>query len=173
MSTTRSATGRREFLKLAAAATGAASLGGAMPAIAQRTRVLRYGHMLPADTLYNKAILMFADEAGKLSSGKIKIEIYPSSQLGTIPEMLSAAKVGSLHLTMAVPAWYSNFMKPIDAFTLPYIVSSPERLKAALDGTLGKEVERMGDAAGFHGPRLLADRQPPHREQDTTGQQTG
>jgi C4-dicarboxylate-binding protein DctP len=64
--------------------------------------------------------------------------------------MLSATKVGSLHLTMAVPAWYSNFMKPIDAFTLPYIVSSPERLKAALDGSLGKEVERMGDAAGFH-----------------------
>ena len=23
---------------------------------------------------------------------------------------------------MAVPAWYSNFMKPIDAFTLPYLV---------------------------------------------------
>ena len=41
---------------------------------------------------------------------------------------------------MAVPAWYSNHMKPIDAFTLPYIVSSPDRLKASLDGTLGKEV---------------------------------
>jgi len=145
-----SGAGRRKFLQFAAAATGAASLDGAAPALAQRTRVLRYGHMLPADTLYNKAILMFADEAGKLSSGKIKIDIYPSSQLGTIPEMLSATKVGSLHLTMAVPAWYSNFMKPIDAFTLPYIVSSPERLKAALDGSLGKEVERMGDAAGFH-----------------------
>ena len=51
---------------------------------------------------------------------------------------------------MAVPAWYSNFMKPIDAFTLPYIVSSADRLKASLDGTLGKEVSRMGDAAGFH-----------------------
>jgi tripartite ATP-independent transporter DctP family solute receptor len=106
--------------------------------------------MLPTDTLYHKAILVFADEAGKLSGGKMKIDVYPSSQLGTIPEMLSATQVGSLTLTMAVPAWYSNFMKPIDAFTLPYIVSSSDRLKAALDGTLGKEVARMGDAAGFH-----------------------
>ena len=144
-----SGAGRRKFLQFAAAATGAASLDGAAPALAQRTRVLRYGHMLPADTLYNKAILMFADEAGKLSSGKIKIDIYPSSQLGTIPEMLSATKVGSLHLTMAVPAWYSNFMKPIDAFTLPYIVSSPERLKSALDGNVGKEITKMGQGAGF------------------------
>jgi C4-dicarboxylate-binding protein DctP len=150
LSITRSSAGRRNFLKLAAAATGAASLGATGPALGQRARTLRFGHMLPTETVYHKAILMFADEASKLSSGKIKIEIYPSSQLGTIPEMLSATKVGSLNLTMAVPAWYSNHMKPIDAFTLPYIVSSSDRLKAALDGTLGKEVERMGDAAGFH-----------------------
>jgi C4-dicarboxylate-binding protein DctP len=64
--------------------------------------------------------------------------------------MLSATQVGSLTLTMAVPAWYSNFMKPIDVFTLPYIVSSPDKLKGGLDGTLGKEISRMGDAAGFH-----------------------
>ena len=148
--TTSSGTKRREFLKYTAAATGAAALGVNAPALAQRARVFRFGHMLPADTLYNKAIIVFADEAGKLSGGKMKIDIYPSSQLGTIPEMLSATQVGSLTLTMAVPAWYSNFMKPIDAFTLPYIVSSPERLKASLDGVLGKEISRMGDAAGFH-----------------------
>jgi tripartite ATP-independent transporter DctP family solute receptor len=145
-----SSTGRRTFLKWAAAATGAASLGVGGPAVAQRARVFRFGHMLPNETLYHKAVQMFADEAGKLSSGKIKIDVYPSSQLGTIPEMLSATQVGSLTLTMAVPAWYSNFMKPIDAFTLPYIVSSADRLKASLDGTLGKEVTRLGEAAGFH-----------------------
>jgi tripartite ATP-independent transporter DctP family solute receptor len=141
---------RRRFLKIAAASAGAASLGPVGPALAQRARVFRFGHMLPADTLYHKAIQMFADEAGKLSSGRIKIDLYPSSQLGTIPEMLSATQVGSLTLTMAVPAWYSNFMKPIDAFTLPYIVSSSDKLKASLDGVLGKEVARLGDGAGFH-----------------------
>ena len=142
--------GRRDFLKLAAAAGGAATLGIATPAIAQRARVFRFGHMLPTDTPYHKAIQMFADEAGKLSGGKIKIDIYPSSQLGTIPEMLSATQVGSLTFTMAVPAWYSNFMKPVDAFTLPYIVSSADRLKTSLDGPLGKEVTRLAEAAGFH-----------------------
>jgi tripartite ATP-independent transporter DctP family solute receptor len=141
---------RRDFLKYSAATVGAASFGLPLPTFAQRAKVFRFGHMLPADTLYNKAIQMFADEANKLSAGRVKVDIYPASQLGTIPEMLSATQVGSLTLTMAVPAWYSNFMKPIDAFTLPYIVSSPEKLKSALDGTLGKEVSRMAEAAGFH-----------------------
>src|ERR1700737_1112911 len=117
--TAASSSKRRTFLKWAAAATGAASLGVGGNAMAQRARVFRFGHMLPNDTLYHKAIQMFADEAGKLSSGKIKIDVYPSSQLGTIPEMLSATQVGSLTLTMAVPAWYSNFMKPIDVLPLP------------------------------------------------------
>jgi tripartite ATP-independent transporter DctP family solute receptor len=145
-----SRTGRREFIKYTAAAAGAASLGVTGTVLAQRAKVLRFGHMLPTDTLYHKAIQMFADESSKLSSGKIKIDVYPASQLGTIPEMLSATQVGSLSLTMAVPAWYSNFMKPIDAFTLPYIVSSSDRLKTALDGTLGREITRMGEGAGFH-----------------------
>ncbi len=149
--TNRRATPRRNFLKYSAAAVGATSLGLPLPTLAQRAKVFRFGHMLPADTLYNKAIQMFADEANKLSSGRVKVDIYPASQLGTIPEMLSATQVGSLTLTMAVPAWYSNFMKPIDAFTLPYIVSSPDKLRAALDGgAVGKEVVRMADAASFH-----------------------
>jgi len=140
--------GRRNFLKMGAAA--AASFGIAAPGFAQpRVRAMRFGHMLPTETVYHKAIVMFADEVNKISGGKMKIDVYPSSQLGSIPEMLSQLKVGSLTMSMAVPAWYSNFMKPIDAFTLPYIVSSPERLKSALDGNVGKEITKMGQGAGF------------------------
>jgi TRAP-type transport system periplasmic protein len=142
--------GRRDFVALGLAAGTAASFGVSSPAIGQRARAFRFGHMVPADTLYHKAIQLFADEAGKLTSGKIKVDIYPSSQLGSIPEMLSQTQVGSLTMSMAVPAWYSNFMKPVDAFTLPFLVSSADRLKASLDGVLGKEIARMGEAAGFH-----------------------
>jgi C4-dicarboxylate-binding protein DctP len=62
--------------------------------------------------------------------------------------MLSQLKVGSLTMSMAVPAWYSNFMKPIDAFTLPYIVSSTERRRAARRQRR-QEITKMGHGAGF------------------------
>jgi len=137
---------RRKFLALAA---GASALGVASPAIAQRARTLRFGSMMPPDTIYHKACVMFAEELAKLSSQKMKVEVYPSSQLGSIAEMLSATQVGTLPITLAVPAWYSKFMKPIDAFTLPYIVSNPDKLRPALDGAVGKEIVKMGQAAGF------------------------
>ena len=140
---------RRDFLKIGAA--GAATLG--LPSVGRaqqpRTRAMRFGHMLPQETVYHKAIVMFAEETNKLSGGKMKIDVYPSSQLGSIPEMLSQLKVGTLTMSMAVPAWYSNFMKPIDAFTLPYLVSSSAKLKTALDGNVGKEITKLGHGAGF------------------------
>jgi tripartite ATP-independent transporter DctP family solute receptor len=156
---------RRKFLALAA---GASALSIASPAIAQRARTMRFGSMMPPDSIYHRACVMFADELAKLSSGKMKVEVFPSSQLGSIAEMLSATQVGSLQITLAVPAWYSKFMKPVDAFTLPYIVASPERLHATMDGSLGKEVVELGQAAGFQlighllvGGRHIVNRQRP------------
>jgi C4-dicarboxylate-binding protein DctP len=139
--------GRRNVL--ASTLAMGATAGLAAPAIAQRARVLRYGSMLPADSIYHRACVMFGDELAKLSSGKLKVEVYPDSQLGTIPEMLSSVQTGSLQMTMAVSAWYSKFMKPLDAFTLPYMVPSAEKLQAALGGALGQRIAGMGEATGF------------------------
>ena len=113
MHTYRLAT-RRNVLASAAAA---AATGLAAPAIGQRARVLRYGSMLPADSIYHRACVMFGDELAKLSSGKLQVEVYPDSQLGTIPEMMSSVQTGSLQMTMAVSAWFSKFKKPLDAFS--------------------------------------------------------
>jgi tripartite ATP-independent transporter DctP family solute receptor len=159
---------RRDALMLMATAgvAGAAgTFGLAAPAIAQATRTLRFGHMVPAKTVYHKAIQMFGDELAKLSNNKFKLEIFPSSQLGPISEMLQSVQAGSLDFSMAVPAWYSNFIKPMDVFTLPYIVESPERLRTALGGDIGKKIEEMGTGVGFHifgywllGPRNIVNR---------------
>jgi C4-dicarboxylate-binding protein DctP len=142
---------RREFLKMSLAAGGAAALGlgTSAPALGQATKTIRFGHMLPTDQIHHKAVVVFADEIAKLSGGKIKVEIFPSSQLGTIPEMLQSVQAGSLTMSMAVPAWYSSFMKPVDAFTLPYLVANADKLHAALDGNIGAQVAKMGEGAGF------------------------
>jgi C4-dicarboxylate-binding protein DctP len=153
--------GRRTFLK-ATLAAGAAAFGGALaaPAIGQSAKVLRFGHMLPETQTQSRAIHMFADELARLSSNKIKVEIFPSSQLGSITEMMQSVQAGSLSVSMAVPAWYSTFAKPLDAFTLPYLVASVDRLKPALDGEIGADIAKYCDGAGFKvvGTMLLGGR---------------
>jgi TRAP-type transport system periplasmic protein len=127
----------------------AAVLPLATPAIAQRAKVMRFGTPVPADTIYHQALLMFADYVGKASGGKLKVEGYPSGQLGTIKDQLTNVQLGTQAIAAAVPAWYSNFVKPMDVFTLPYIVSSPEKLRAAVDGPFGTKMKGMLDAAEF------------------------
>lgn len=171
---------RRDVLKLTATAgvAGAAgALGFGMPAIAASTRTLRFGHMVPTNTVYHKAIRKFGDELAKLSNNKLKLDIFPSSQLGPISEMLQSVQAGSLDFSMAVPAWFSNFMKPMDVFTLPYIVSSEARLRAALDSNVGAGIVKMGTGAGFQfigywllGPRHIVNRlHPIHTPADCKG----
>ena len=140
---------RRNFVKLSLTAGAAASFGLSAPAIGQQARTLKFGHMLPVDNVYHKALALFGDELGKISSGKLKLEIFPSSQLGNIAEMMQSVQAGSLSMSMAVPAWYSSFIKPIDAFTLPYLVSSTDKLQPALEGAIGTEISRYCDTAGF------------------------
>ena len=142
---------RRDFLKMSLAAGASATLGMGLsaPAIGQQARTLRFGHMLPPTQIHARAVQMFADELAKLSSNKLKVEIFPSSQLGSITEMMQSVQAGSLSMSMAVPAWYSNFAKPLDAFTLPYLVSSADRLRPALEGAIGRDIAKYCETSGF------------------------
>ena len=139
---------RRQFIK-AVGAVGAVGALGTTTAQAQSTKTLKFGHMLPTDQVHHKAIALFGEELGKLSKNTIKLDIFPSSQMGSIPEMLQSVQAGSLSMTMAVPAWYSSFMKPLDAFTLPYLVGNEEKLRPALEGPLGAQINKFAEPAGF------------------------
>ena len=112
-----SALKRRDVLKLSLAGAAAATFGLSSPAIGQQPKVLRYGHNLPADSIYHRAISLFGSELNKLSSNRFKLDVFPSSQLGGMAEMIQSVQAGTLTFSMAVPAWYSSYMKSIDVFT--------------------------------------------------------
>ena len=142
-------TGLTRRAMLAVAAGGAAAVL-AKPAVAQRVRTLRLGSPQPVDSNYHRAAVMFADEVAKLSSNGLKVDVFPNAQLGSINEMLNAVQTGTLSMTLAVPAWYSGLIKPMDVFTLPFLVRSPDRLRAALDGPLGDVMKAKAEAVNLH-----------------------
>jgi tripartite ATP-independent transporter DctP family solute receptor len=129
--------------------TGAALGALPLPALAQRAKTLRLGSPQPVDSNYHRAAVMFAAEVAKLSSNKLKVDVFPNAQLGSIKEMLSAVQLGTLSMSLAVPAWYSGIIKPMDVFTLPFLVRSPDRLRAALDGPLGDAMKMKAEAVNL------------------------
>jgi C4-dicarboxylate-binding protein DctP len=141
---------RRQFVKATTAIGAAATIGTGSAARAQgQVRTLKFGHMLPPDQIHHKALVLFGEELAKRSNGRMKLDIFPSSQMGSIAEMLQSVQAGSLTMSMAVPAWYSSHMKPLDAFTLPYLVGNEDKLRPALEGPLGREIARYADEKNF------------------------
>jgi tripartite ATP-independent transporter DctP family solute receptor len=140
----------RRFVIHLPLATGAVAAGLSAPALAARKRVLRLGSPQPVSSNYHAAAMMFAAQVSKLSGGSLAVQVFPNSQLGSIDQMLTSVQVGSLSMTLAVPAWYSGYVKPMNVFTLPFLVRDPARLRTTLDGRLGAAIGEKGDAAGFH-----------------------
>ncbi len=160
---------RRRFLTSCAAAS--AALG--MPAVAraQRARVFRFGSPTQPGTTYTQAMEIFASEAARLSNNGIKIELYPSYQLGSIKDMLQATQLGTQSIGMAVPAWFSSWSRAMDVYSLPFLVASEERLWRALTGPFGERVAKPIESAGFKplgywimGPRQMANNVRPIRK---------
>jgi tripartite ATP-independent transporter DctP family solute receptor len=168
---------RRKVLKFSLAAAAAGAIG--MPTVvqAQRAKVLRFGSPVREGVTFYKAQEVFANEIGALSGGKIKVELYPNFQLGSIKDMLTATQLGTQQIAMAVPAWFSGYAKPIDVFSLPFIVESYTRLRAALDGAFGQKVLALTEPAGFKvigywlmGPRQMANNlRAIHKPEDLKG----
>ncbi len=167
-------TSRRGLIGLSLAA--AAPL--AMPAIAQnRQRALRFGSPMSTNTTYHQAMVDFQEELARLSNGKLKVDLFPNAQLGGLKDMLTAVQLGTQSMLITVPAWYSNFIKQMDVLSLPFIVGSSAKLRAALEGELGQRLNKYANAAGFqflapwmNGPRHIVNNiRPVHTPKDLEG----
>ncbi|MBH0238490.1 TRAP transporter substrate-binding protein [Methylobrevis albus] len=81
---------------LAAAAFAAATLGSAF---AQEVKEIRLGSPWPTASTIHTALPVFADEVERLSEGKIKVRVYPDSQLGDIQALINGVQLGTVDMT--------------------------------------------------------------------------
>jgi TRAP-type transport system periplasmic protein len=108
----------------AIAAALAGALGWAMPAAAQQTFTLKFGHVAPATEVADDhvAALYLKSYLESRSGGRIKVEIYPASQLGDFRAMVEQVQLGTLEATHTSVGGIGQFFPEIQALELPYII---------------------------------------------------
>jgi TRAP-type C4-dicarboxylate transport system substrate-binding protein len=152
---------RKTFLGLAGAA--ALSLGlGAVPAAAQDV-TLRMHQFLPPQANVPKLILdVWADQVEEASDNRIKIERYPSMQLGgTPPELMDQAIDGVADIVWTVVGYTPGRYPSTEVFELPFMMTNARAASAAywqmfekhMKDTEFKDVHILG--AWVHGPGLI------------------
>jgi C4-dicarboxylate-binding protein DctP len=119
----------------------ALSVALAAPAWAQSQIVIKFSHVVAPNTPKGKGSLKFQELAEKYTSGKVKVEVYPNSQLYKDNEELQALQLGSVQMLAPSLAKFGPLgVKEFEVFDLPYILPDKAALNKVTHGALGKKL---------------------------------
>ncbi len=104
------------------------------------TKSIKLAHGLDINHPVHKAMLLLGEELEKKSEGKLNLEIYPSSQLGSERQCLELLQIGSLGMTKVSAAVMENFAPDMKVFGLPFLFKNKAHRFKVLDGEIGKEL---------------------------------
>ena len=141
---------RRQFFGLAA---------GALTHSAARAQDKRYVMKISGTTI-NDAPHLFAKNYGaaveKDSGGRIKAEVYPASQLGSIPRQIEGVQFGAIQCAVIPPEFYVGIDERFEVMTAPSLVDSLEHgQRVAADPAVLKLMLGLGTGKGLHGVGLF------------------
>lgn len=106
---------------------------------------LKLAHSLSVSHPVHLAMVYFQERVEEKSGGKLRIEIYPSSQLGGERECLELLQIGSLAMTKVSSAVMENFSPKLNVFSYPYIFRDKEHRYKVYDSELGAELLTEGE----------------------------
>jgi C4-dicarboxylate-binding protein DctP len=159
-------------------ATGAAALAAAVPlARAQAPIVIKFSHVVAPDTPKGKGADRFKQLAEERSKGRVKVEVYPNSQLYKDKEELEALQLGSVQMLAPSLAKFGPLgAKEFEVFDLPYIFHDTASFRAVTEGPVGKGLLDKLQSRGItglaywdNGFDIMTSNKPLHHPSDVKG----
>lgn len=87
-----------------------------------------------------------AERVKEESNGKMRIDIYPSQQLGSERELLELLQIGSLDITKVSSSVLEGFEPLYKIFSVPFLFENEEHRFNVYDGEIGRELLDAGQS---------------------------
>ena len=129
-----------------ASLAGLAALGGAAPARAARPELLvRFSHVVASGTPKGQMALHFQRLVAERSAGRIRVEVYPDSQLYGDEDELEALKLGAVELLAPSLSKFGQAGLPeFEVFDLPFLFDDLAQVRRVTQGPVGRRLlERL------------------------------
>jgi tripartite ATP-independent transporter DctP family solute receptor len=107
------------------------------------TLTFQLAHVFPPNHSFQTAMVKFADGAKEKSGGKIDIQIYPSSTLGTERENQEALMSGTLDMAVVSYEAYLVVVPEIGAVILPFQYNDYDHCDKVLAGPAGQKAHEI------------------------------
>lgn len=129
------------------------ALGAAfgLPAQAQAPIVIKFSHVVAPDTPKGKGAQRFKELVEERSKGRVKVEVYPNSQLYKDKEEMEALQLGSVQMLAPSLAKFGPLgVKEFEVFDLPFLFKDDAAFRNTTQ-TLGMELFKKLEPKGIKG----------------------
>ena len=132
-------------------AVSALALGFGM-AHAQQPVVIKFSHVVAENTPKGKGSLKFKELAESRTQGRVKVEVYPNSQLFKDGEEMQMLQLGNVQmLAPSVSKFGPLGAREFEIFDLPYIFDNYDELHKVTAGPIGQVLFRKLESKGIIG----------------------
>jgi C4-dicarboxylate-binding protein DctP len=143
---------RRTFIAVAPLVLSAALAGAITGAYAQGPIIVKFSHVVAVDTPKGKGAEFFKKRAEELTKNRVKVEVYPNSQLYKDGEEMEALQLGSVQMLAPSVAKFGPLgAREFEAFDLPYLFDNFEELHKVTQGPIGKQLFQKLESKGITG----------------------
>lgn len=161
---------KRAALLLAAGvfATGAA--------LAQQPIIIKFPHVVSEKSPKGQGAVKFKQRAEEILKGRVKVEVYPNSQLMGDDESLEALATGDIQMIAISLSKFDRLTKKFQLFDLPFLfkdMAAVNRFQDSAEGkALFKEIEGkgyLGLAYWHNGLKQISANKPLIKPEDAAG----
>jgi TRAP-type C4-dicarboxylate transport system substrate-binding protein len=130
-------------------------LGGAIGNAGAQTVVMKLATATLNDAQH-EWIKRFAAKIEQNSNGRIKPEVYPASQLGTIPRMIEGTQLGSIQAWIGPPEFLVGLDQRFELLSVPGVLQNDQHaVKIINDADFAKAFLAVGSNKGLVGASLF------------------
>lgn len=117
----------------------------------EQSYVIKLGHGLNPTHPVHQAMEFLAQRVYASSEGRLRIDIYPSEQLGSERECLELLQIGSLGMTKVSCSVLEGFVPAMSVLSLPYLFRDEEHRNLVLEGDIGGQLLLSGEEFWLRG----------------------
>ena len=150
---------RRDFIAQGLATAGTIVMAMTLTLAAGRAQDKTYVMKFTLPTLNDPSYQFTKSYAAAIerdSAGRIKTEIYPASQLGSIPRQIEGTQFGAIQCAVIPPEFFVGVDERFEVMAAPGLADSMEHAqRLAADPAVLKLMLGLGAAKGLHGVGLF------------------
>lgn len=122
---------------------GVVALLGLAAVGAESATIIRWGDVLSADHPAVKMIERVAKRVAETTQGRVTIQVYPASQLGSSKDQIEAVALGTQQMVTEGAANFGQWVPSISVIEAPYVWRDAAHLAKVMAGPIAEDLNRQ------------------------------